>query len=452
MANSVQLIELMVLEKLRFVASPADVDSVLPRWRENGISGKIVFEIFKKYDGKLPSAILDTSITRVNQAFRDFYVPGEGMDIANCAFLVHTRRNKGPDADVTGNVFKQLDDSSRCLPILDPYYGMKEEDVELLWNSLPPFRVGEVRGVLNGKKIKCVIISVPITPQALEDCTNATARVNYARSRISEASGLARKMGAEFLGLGETLASLTRHGEVLQEQFHGIKFTTGHAFTTYFMNEWVKFVAEKSEIRLEDSQVTIIGANGSIGSAMTEMLLEQGVGKLRLHDNDNMIGALRKRAEAIIRKHPDLNGKIGVTGGNGNLKEACRGSKIVLVAASAPKPFIKSEHLDPGTFIINDSQPPGITYEEAKKADSTTLWVVGGLPPGLENTFDSGLVGAEWTCLLEVLALHACSLRMTETTGRVNYERMREAGKIAQKLGMGLPAPQSWGKIHIFTS
>lgn len=412
---------------------------------EARINRDTVFSILRKYETEVPQDVWAKSSDIIDRAFEEFSALEEvrGM-AATSAFLVHTRRNRVNSAE-TDDESRQLDDSARCLPILDPQYGIKEKEVELLWNSLPPFKVGEVNGVLNGKEIKCAIISVPITPYGLESCDSATKRTNYTRPRISQAAILAEKMGAKIIGLGETLASLTMHGKKLQEQFPERKVTTGHAFTAHFMNEWTKLAAREQGTEIAKSCVTIIGANGAIGSAITKVLLEEGVGELRLHDNENMTGALRKKAEEIEKENPSLTKKIKVTGGNQKLKEACQGSKIVLVAASTSGPFIKSEHLDPGTIVINDSQPPGITRKEAKKAKATTLWVVGSLPQGVKNTFNSGLIGgADWTCLLEVLA-HEVFPEAFEAVGPVTVERVRKAKEMARDLGMGLPQPQSWG-------
>lgn len=399
------------------------------------------FSVLEKYGGKVPRDVLLESRKIIYKAFDDYGDPSERLKgTATSAFFLHTRRNKKNGVD-TDESFKHLDDSTRLLPVLDPKHGIAEEDVELLWNLLPPLKIGEVKGRLGGKEVSCALISIPITPRGLESCNSASERAVYARPRIFRGAEFAEKIGAKVIGLGETLASLTRHGEKLQERLSSeVKITTGHAFTTYFMNEWAKFAAQKLGASLQDSQVTIIGAHGSIGTAMTEMLTEQGVGKLNLHDIGDVVGALVKKARAL-----GIEGKTKITGGNENLREACRGSRIVLVVASAPRPFIRSEHLDRGTFIINDSQPPGITREEAKKADSTTLWVVGNLPQEVKNTFDSGLVGAEWTCLLEVLALEALGSDILETVGPVTPERVKKAGEIAQKLGIKLAMPQSWG-------
>lgn len=421
------------------------VDGLLNGKDFGAINRETVFSILEKHRSKIPQEIWCASLARFNKAFTEFYAPeGALKDTATSAFFVHTRRHRNGDSDISEESLRHLDDSSRFFPILDPKYRIPEKDVEVLWNALPPFRTGEISGIANGKQINCAIISVPLTPQSLEDCSSsATKRADYARPRILQAASFAKKMGAKFIGLGETLASLTRHGKILQSQFPEIKVTTGHAFTTHFMTEWTQYAAKAAGIKLEDSQITIIGAGGSIGKAMTEILLDQGVERLNLHDKENMRGVLEEKQEEISERYP--NKKIKITAENDNLKEACVGSRIVLVAASAPTPFIKAEHLDKGTFIINDSQPPSITREEARKGNSVDLWVLAKLPEGFVDTFDSGLWDGDWTCALEVVALEVEGEKALETVGPVTTQRVKEFGEIAKKIGIGLASAQSWG-------
>lgn len=408
----------------------------------SGINPQIVFSILEKYRSRIPKDVWVASLEKINRTFEEFKDPEKK---ATSAFFVHTRRDRN-ESDVPDKSFINLDDSSRFFPALSPKYGISESAVEAIWHSLPPFKTGEIKGIAGGREVNCAIISVPITPKGLENCRSSSERASYARPRIVQTAELADRMGANIIGLGETLAALTSHGRKLQERFSLKNITTGHAFTAYFMSKWTKFAAENNNINIVNSPVTIIGANGSIGSAMTEALLLEGASELRLHDKENMVGALEKRKREILEKYP--NKIIVVTGGNSNLREACRGSRIVLVAASSPKPFIKAEHLDKGTIVINDSQPPSITREEAQSANSKTIWVVGTLPEGLVNTFDSGLIHADWTCALEVIGLEIVGVNEFETVGPVTPDRVRAAGKIAEKLGIGLASPQSWGEME----
>src|SRR3989344_2098474 len=160
--------------------------------------------ILENYKFVIPQDVLEKSTEVVNTAFREFMGP---TSEAESAFLVFSRRDR--NGGLTDESFRQLDDSSRCIPALNPDYGVPEEDVERFWNLMVPFKVGEIKGNLNGKEINCAIISVPITPKALEMCDGPAERIRYARPRIEEAVQLADRMGAKVIGLGETLAALT---------------------------------------------------------------------------------------------------------------------------------------------------------------------------------------------------------------------------------------------------
>lgn len=401
-------------------------------------------EILRKYDNLIPpDALYETSL-RLDKAMRDYMGPKEFIaNSSDAAFLIHTRRVENSE--------QYLDDPGRCFPALRMEYNIPYDAIEEFWNLLPPFEVGKIKGALpTGEAVNVSLISVPLTPQKLEEAAKMKrfgGAQEYARPIIQEAVAFAQRIGATTIGLGETLASLTDHARFLHKQFPELTFATGHAFTTYYMNEWIKYAAVLQEKDITKVPVTILGAFGSIGSSITELLAEQGVGKLILHDVTERVSRLKKNAEVLEGKYPYMRGRIQVTeGGDENLEKACKSASIIAVATSNAEPFLHARHLNPKSIIVNDSQPPGITFEEAQKAQSISPWVVGKLPEGIENTFEYGLLpGSEWTCALEVIAKSVTNGEF-ETVGAVTRERVKKVGEITRRLGFRMPEPQCFGK------
>ncbi len=355
---------------------------------------------------------------------------------ATSAFLIHSRRTSDSDSS--------LDDVGRVIPSLAQKYDIPHELVDKIWNSLPPFELGSISGKLSsGQDIDCALISVPITPTGLAQAGRATDRFNYSFPKIKDAVQLASNLGADVVGLGETLASLTSHGKKLKEQYPDVEIVTGHTGTTYLINEWIRFGAQVLDKDLSDTSVTIIGAYGAIGSVVGRLLANEGVGRLSLHDKEDKVGGLKNIAAGLVNDFPYLSGRIDVSGGDISLAEACKRGEIIMSAASAPSSFIRSEHLNEGTIIVDDSQPPSITREEAEKAKSHLFWVVGS-HPDLRRDFDYGIDG-EWGCALEVVAMEA---RRGEFVGvgPVTIEGAEKFRGIAKDLGIGISYPQSFGE------
>jgi predicted amino acid dehydrogenase len=391
----------------------------------------------------IPPEAIRLTRDRINSAFDEYKNPTKTAD---SAFLLHTRRS--------ADSHPALDDSGRCLPAFALEYGVSEDVVEQAWRLTPPFEVGRIAGLMpNGEAVECTTISVPITPQALKEASlgSATGAARYARPLVEQATDLAMRMGATTIGLGETLAATTHHGKVLEKRFPNADIVTGHQATTYFMGEWTKEAARALGVDLSKIPVAVVGANGSIGKAMTDFLLEQGVGELYLHDRDNpeIMNALLKRAKDIVKEYPLLKGKIHVSGGDDNLGAALKPTRLGLVAAAFERPTIKADHLSRGTILVNDSMPPGITNEEARRAGSETIWVVGKMPLGMYDTAAGfGLIdNAQWTCGIEVILKAALGSGSFESVGPVTPERVKAIGKILTDLNMNeLPTPQAWGE------
>jgi predicted amino acid dehydrogenase len=411
----------------------------------------IAKSLLAEYKENIPPLVFEQSMEIIDQAHADFVAPRESLaGKADQAFFVFTRRHREQGDPITDE-FRAFDDSTRAIPALNPDYGIPEGVVDSIWNNLPPFHVGQLTGELNGKPVNCAIISVQITPTRLvaEGGRSMSGPSEYARPRIMEAADLADRMGAGVWGLGETLAALTKHGTRVKDEYPGVEITTGHAFTTYFSYETIKDGAARMGTTLDQEDLTIIGV-GSIGSAVMRMAIEDGVGGLHLHDKTVMRGRLEKTKAEIEEAYPHLRGKIRITAGNDQLKDAFAGSRIGFIASSEPRPFIKAEHIEPGTWLVNDAMPAGVTRSEALKADSTTAWVVSKRPITLRNSFDTGLVdGGEWTCQMETVVLGVIDQEdRFETVGPVTTERARAAGKVAEKYGIGLTEPQSWGVLE----
>lgn len=401
----------------------------------------VVGQIGKDYASSIPSNVLHETARRVETAFDEFE-QGKLYSRSNAAFLVHTRRFPGaPD---------YLDDAGRCFPALDRKYGVSDDRVEDLWSVLPPFRVGEIRGqAANGTDVNCAIISVPITPMGLMLANGSmTARMEYARPRIEDAVVLAKKLGADkgVIGLGETLASLTRHGETLQERHRDSGFATGHAFTTLLIQQWVKEGARLKGMTLPESRVAILGGDGSIGTATMELIANEGARSLLLHDKEGREGSMLSKARKF-----NLEDKTTALGGKDALYQACQNADIVVSGVSAIRPIVDRTHLKSGLVYVDDSQPPSVLRESADESGTHLLWVVGKLPLGVENTFDYGLLKrSEWGCALEAFVTTAEKLekgtKSLETVGRVTAERVKQAEILADVYGISLAEPQSWGK------
>lgn len=402
-----------------------------------------------------PELEISEGIEKIQRAYNDFYAEDvHETKMCTSAFLIHSRRNPDDLENYDPEIVTMVDDIGLIFPALQRKYGstpLIENEIDKFWNSLPPFEVGKTEGILpDGTPISMSLISVPITPKGLEERNGSLAkRAKYARKRIEDATKLAEKFGAQIVGLGEVLGSLTDHGKVLQRSFPDIKIATGHSGTTYYIAEWVKYFAGNEN--LADVPITIIGAEGAIGRAVTDIITEFGVRNISLHDKEDKLGGLVKKQRELEDQFSDIS--ISIHTGDKDLKAACQGKKIIISAASATQPFITAEHLDEGTYIIDDSQPTVVTRQEADKKKCTLVWPLGKHPEGIERDFPYGPItlDADFGCALEVMMLHTLPKDKRdafESTGKVDIQKVKMIEKLAKNLDLGLPSPQSFGKPY----
>ncbi|KKS29035.1 MAG: Shikimate/quinate 5-dehydrogenase [Parcubacteria group bacterium GW2011_GWC2_42_11] len=96
------------------------------------------------------------------------------------------------------------------------------------FKNISPVILATVRGAVdeNGKKIKGVIISLPITAeQMLRDR-------NQAKKQVFRAIKKAKKLGATYVGLGSFTSVVTSGGEDVRGLVEGVHVTNGNALTT----------------------------------------------------------------------------------------------------------------------------------------------------------------------------------------------------------------------------
>lgn len=403
----------------------------------------------------IPQEQVQASRQRIRKAFEESRMSPQELRArypgVTSAFLVHTRTMESPDG-----YLPELDDTRRVLPALDRAYGLDPQKIRTIWEHMPSFVAGQMLGTITdqqgqAKPVNCAIISVQITPDGLMDAKKDggfSGPSKYAQGAIHQAARLGTNLGAEITGLGEVLATLTNHGRSLQAESPDMKFTTGHAFTTLLIWKWTEKAAELKGKDLSELTLMINGANGSIGKSTLGVLGEKA-GRLLLHEQDeSRAHALRnaidkgKLPDSQGLKEKMERGEIEFSWGEEMLAVSCKKADIITSSVTAYN-HIRAEHLKPGTFIVDDSQPPSVLREEAEKAGAYVFWVVGHLP-GIVRTFDYGLrEGGEWGCAMEAMIGQATGFNHV---GPVTKETVLQAEQLAHHYFAGVAEPQSFGR------
>ena len=232
---------------------------------------------------------------------------------------------------------------------------------------------------------------------------------------IQDGVDLARRMGADVVGLGGFTAPFSDRGQAVAHR--GPAVTTGNVFTAALSVRAVEREALRRGLHPRAARVGVVGALGSVGALAARLVARWEPARLVLVGNPaSPIGPLEERAQQIRWR----GGRAEVTTSLAELATC----DVVISASGAGQPILGGASLAPGTIVCDVARPPDAPAELRSRRDVTVI--DGGLVrlpdptlrfgPGNLQGLPPGVVLA---CLAETL-LHALD-GTTEDTG-VGYD------------------------------
>lgn len=272
-----------------------------------------------------------------------------------------------------------------------------------------PVVVSEITGFkdLKGEPVRGWLVGITMTAEQM------LANRELTNKRIIQAINLAEQLGAGIVGLGAITSSVTDGGRTLKGRVN-IGLTTGNTLTALVTYWAIENIARLKMINFNEIEVAIVGATGSIGSAVANLVAGSNcpnlilVGRTPEH--------LEKLKSSLLKL--DCSDKITVT----NDISKIRNSLIVIVATSAPGALIHSEHLRRNAIVYDITQPQNVSYNVVKERTDVTL-IDGGLikVPNVNLNFKIGLPhGVVFACLAETMILAGANRFDNFSLGEVN--------------------------------
>jgi len=317
----------------------------------------------------------------IGSAFRDLFLqtfPRKGLG-DGFAFLVHPR---------------DLRDVYRKFPFLKVFPTVA---VKWLLRHAWPVTVSRISGVrlkTTGEPVPGWIVSTVWTPDMM------MADREGAKKHLIQAARLAEARGARLIGLGGLTASLTNGGKVLLPHMQG-SLTTGRVYTAKNVTDIACDAMEL--LRMDTSaQISIVGAAGSIGSAVAQLLAVRGFGNIALIDVGKRDEHLNRLTRLLKTRLP----KSHIT--THHTLDILKKSDVIIAATNRAEALIRSEHVRPGTVIVDDAQPSDVDIE-VRENRPDVLVLQGGVvhAPDIDVHFNIGLQHREdiYSCLAEVILL-----------------------------------------------
>ncbi len=308
-----------------------------------------------------------------------------------------------------------------------PGLGLRRDPVAGLDDARPICRlVLEVPGRL----VEGVVVTVPLLPHQLLD--DQKASLTMMRAAVARAGG-----AVDVVGLGSLLAVVAGRGQALQEHLWQ-PVTTGAAATAWAAAENARAAAIALD-RWPHGPIAVLGHRGTVGSAVVELLREDGATCLRVAARD---GQARRAHKLGLEPHRD--------------EAAAVAGCPVVVGASTTGGILEPRALAPGAVLVDVAIPR--TLSGPARRGTRVLAGEAVLPP---PCYRRGRWGALYhllagygpahlfACLMEPMIMAAEGRSRPFAQGRrVARADLRDIRRLAPAWGFVPALAHRWRTVH----
>ena len=252
-------------------------------------------------------------------------------------------------------------------------------------------------------------------------------------AKINSAVDRAVELGADIVGLGALTSPVTGGGRSLSSRTD-IGVTNGNAFTAAVVHQQIRDRLP----RLSGTRVAVVGASGSVGTAVTKLLIRDGdLDELTIvARNANRLAAVAGGAPVTVAT--DLSG--------------LRDSDLIVLLTASADTLLEPQHLRLGATVIDATQPrntsptliterPDVVLLDGGVVDVPSMRLRGG-DIGLPN-------GQSYACLAETMLLSLAGHRGHFCIGRATLDQIDVITDLAadhRDLGFVPAAPTTFGR------
>ncbi|MGN6574599.1 MAG: dehydrogenase [Nocardioides sp.] len=300
----------------------------------------------------------------------------------------------------------------------------------------PPLTYSHVTGIKSptGAEAEGWLITVGGTPKEL-----MAHSPEFTYSRLLAAADIARKLGAQVMGLGAFTKVVGDAGVTVAKQAC-LPVTTGNSYSAsgalWAAHEAVNQLglAEVDDQGRIKGKVMVVGASGAIGSVCARLLalasdelwlVSPESAKLLALKHD--IERAHPRAEVHVAASPDEHlGDMDV---------------IVTATSGAGKRVLDIMAVKPGCVITDVARPLDLSAEDVARRPDVLVVESGEIElPGEVRMRDIGLPpGVVYACMAETVVLALEGRYETYTVGRaIEWEKVKEIYRLGLKHGMKL--------------
>ena len=302
----------------------------------------------------------------------------------------------------------------------------------------PPFIYSKVSGITSptGDEAEGWLITVGGTPREI-----MAHGPEFTYSRLLAAAKLAKKLGAQIMGLGAFTKVVGDAGITVAKRAP-LPITTGNSYSASGAL-WAAHDAAKKVGRVSigksgkmAGKAMVVGATGAIGSVCARLLAKAVDEIYMVAPEAAKLLALR---ESIELETPGAIVHVSAT----TDRDLSEMDMVVTATSGAGKRILDIMQVKPGCVITDVARPLDIPAEDVAKRPDVLVIESGEIQlPGNVRMKDIGLPrGIAYACLAETIVLALEARFENFTLGRnIEWEKVREIYKLGLKHGMELAA------------
>ncbi len=380
--------------------------------------------------GKAPDELLDDDyldiVAKLQLEPRILY-PNGFKRVNRFAFVIH------PLSQEYFKVVKPIEILSRVSP---PVF---LDSVEKVMAYAPPFVYSRVTGIRSptGVEAEGWLISVGGTPREI-----MSRSPEFTYRRLLDAAKMARKLGAQIMGLGAFTKVVGDAGVTVAKRAP-LPITTGNSYSA----SGALWAAHDALLRMRllppprgkervKFKAMVVGATGSIGSVCARLLVKAAEEVYLVSPETAKLLALK---ESILKETPDAKVHLSARAD----KDLADMDMIVTATSGAGKKVLDIMKVKPGCVITDVARPLDLPPEEVAKRPDVLVIESGEIElPGDVRMKNIGLPkNVVYACLAETIVLALEGRFENFTVGRaIEWEKVREIYKLGLKHGMKLAA------------
>lgn len=271
-----------------------------------------------------------------------------------------------------------------------------------------------------------------ITGVALNAKQIMTLPIDTVRKTILDAAVyLQDNLDVNLIQLGALTTSVTSGGEWVVEQKEYKGFVNhGDSYTAAVTCQAVKKALKMLQRNPVDQTLSIVGAYGIIGEAVSKILVPQFAHSI-------LIG---RREEKLTELKEKLNGDFETT-----VDLKTKDADIILTATSHPTALLNSEHIRKDAIIIDVSQPPNLSFDVCQKRPDIYR-IDGGYVDFPTKTLIPGMpMGKNFACIVEVI-MQTMENEEKNHVGSIDLSHLKKTEKWGENYGFKLNELTNFGK------